>query len=181
MSKTDLPPSPPSSAPFESFGFRLLDGWFQWAFVWTTLTAIGCGTVDSTEPCIPIHGRLVWGGRPISGARIVLHPTGSPGSERLADCGYPRATTDADGEFTVSTRVAGDGAPCGEYALLITWPRVEQAREPGTDLSIETSVADDQFAGTFATLAGSPKRILVRGPRTQLGAIDLTAGSGPSP
>ena len=48
--------------------------------------------------------------------------------------GYPRATVGADGTFQVSTYGENDGAPAGDYVILISWeapnPTNEEASGP---------------------------------------------------
>ena len=49
---------------------------------------------------------------------MVLHPI----DDSNPDTQKCRGEVDEDGTFTLTTFVAGDGAPAGEYAVTITWP-----------------------------------------------------------
>jgi 3',5'-cyclic AMP phosphodiesterase CpdA len=69
------------------------------------------------KPCQPVKGFVYVNGCPAAQAVVVFHRkdpiTGK--YSRTAD-----AWVEADGSFTVSTYVSGDGAPVGEYAVAVS-------------------------------------------------------------
>jgi hypothetical protein len=65
----------------------------------------------------PVSGRVLYQNKPIANAFIVLHPV--DGTE--ADTVRPRGQTNQDGNFTLSSFGAGDGAPPGEYLATVEW------------------------------------------------------------
>jgi hypothetical protein len=78
------------------------------------------------RPLYPVHGRVLFDGKPMAGGIVILHPL-----EDL-DLGdtKPRALIDADGSFQVYLYRTDDGAPAGSYAVSI-FPK-KPKKEPGT-------------------------------------------------
>lgn len=95
------------------------------------LPAVGCGRSEATRLAVyPVKGQVTLNGKPLSNALVVLHPkAATPGSTTT-----PRATTDQNGQFEVSTYDSKDGAPVGEYAVTIQhFPLLQKGEsfEPG--------------------------------------------------
>ena len=65
----------------------------------------------------PVRGKVLVAGKPAVGAIVVLHPLEPP----ALGLRPPSGRVEADGSFTLSTLVAGDGAPAGEYRVAIAW------------------------------------------------------------
>jgi hypothetical protein len=78
------------------------------------LSGVSC--VPSGPKLHPVSGTVHYEGRPAEGATVILDPLGG-----AAERAKPTGTVAADGSFTVSTHPHGDGAPAGEYAVLVTW------------------------------------------------------------
>jgi hypothetical protein len=76
----------------------------------------GCSRSDR-QPVYPAQGQVLYDGKPIPHALVVLHPLSSPGKEALR----PHANVGAGGQFVLGTYEPGDGAPAGEYAVTIEW------------------------------------------------------------
>jgi hypothetical protein len=86
----------------------------------------GCGKAQEPwEKVYPATGIVKYQGKPLPGATITLIPedTSFPKSVR------PTAVTDADGEFEIGTYSTGDGAPAGNYKVLILHFPVEGPEE----------------------------------------------------
>lgn len=82
---------------------------------------VGCLTLlsgcsrDPNDPT-PVTGQVLVEGRPAVGATVSFHPVkAAEGSPR------PVGQVDAAGNFRLTTRQAGDGAPPGEYKVTVTW------------------------------------------------------------
>src|SRR3954451_7091566 len=73
----------------------------------------------SKKVCYPVKGELTVGGKPAEGATVILHPKDGNAEEWSA--GFPRAKVGADGKFQASTYGENDGAPAGDYVILISW------------------------------------------------------------
>jgi hypothetical protein len=82
------------------------------------LFLIGCD--ETSEPnnrlaTIPVKGIVRLDGKPLAGARIVLHSL-----EEREGIPRPVAKSDANGAFELRTYRAGDGAPQGNYRATIS-------------------------------------------------------------
>ncbi|WP_422927705.1 hypothetical protein [Singulisphaera sp. PoT] len=79
----------------------------------------GCGN-DWQVGTHPATGRVTINGEPPVGALVQLFPTAETKTDERKS--RPWGLVGNDGGFSLSTYVAGDGAPAGEYAFTITWP-----------------------------------------------------------
>jgi len=76
---------------------------------------VGCGDHAPDLNCQPVRGQVMVDGKPVAEAYVVFHPT-TPIADWNAK---PRASTDADGRFTLTTDKASDGAPPGAYQVTV--------------------------------------------------------------
>jgi hypothetical protein len=77
----------------------------------------GCG--DGRVPTYPVRGTVLVDKRPAAGAILIFVPSlTAEGAERER----PFGIADAQGNFDLMTFDPGDGAPAGEYKVLIQWP-----------------------------------------------------------
>ncbi len=77
---------------------------------------LGCRPALDRLPCYPVNGTITLKGTPLANALIAFHPVDT--SNPLATTA--RATSDASGNFSLSTYDALDGAPEGEYRVTVT-------------------------------------------------------------
>lgn len=86
--------------------------------------AASCG---SGPKLYPVKGKVLYQDQPAEGATVVFHPKNRP-----ADAPKPSGTVGADGSFTLSTYPHGEGAPPGEYLVLVSWypPDARTAENP---------------------------------------------------
>jgi hypothetical protein len=82
------------------------------AFVALAVLTAGCA--DRQVPVYPVAGKVTVGGKVVSGAQVIFHP-----ADGTADGTRPNAITGPDGTFQLTTRAKGDGAPAGEYKVLV--------------------------------------------------------------
>src|SRR5262249_6225487 len=75
-----------------------------------------CG--KATKELYPVRTKVFVDNKPVADVHIFLNPVDRSEPGRTSSFGR----TDANGEVTVSTFVAGDGAPEGEYIVTFTWP-----------------------------------------------------------
>jgi hypothetical protein len=93
------------------------------------LSLAGCER-DEGPPCYAVRGTILYEGKPVPHAFVVLHPAAPEGR----DGSRPSAFTNAKGEFTVTSRTARDGAPAGDYVATVEWRPLVQRKgeyEPG--------------------------------------------------
>src|SRR5689334_14607332 len=67
----------------------------------------------------PIHGSVNVDGKPTGGVMVIFCPTG--GSDELKKM-RPFGFTATDGKFELTSIDKGDGAPAGQYKVLMQWP-----------------------------------------------------------
>lgn len=89
--------------------FPALVGLFFW------VTFLGCTSKPSWEATFPASGTVIFKGKPLDGADILLFPIDASVPEIVR----PRAKSDAEGRFNIWTYQQGDGAPAGEYKVTI--------------------------------------------------------------
>jgi hypothetical protein len=75
----------------------------------------GCG--DGKPKLYKTAGQVLIGGKAAPKAFVVFHSLNGE-----TPPGRASATTDDDGRFALTTMSAGDGAPAGNYAVVVTWP-----------------------------------------------------------
>ena len=78
------------------------------------LLMAGCNREKGLQGLVPVKGKITLDGEPIADASITLSPN-STGDEARS-CG---ATSDKDGNFTLQTLRANDGAFPGEYTISV--------------------------------------------------------------
>ena len=75
-----------------------------------------------------MSGHVLLNGQPAVGATVqfvAVSPT--PETSKLR----PLGVVGDDGRFQLATYGYGDGAPAGEYHVLVTWPNPDALSEPG--------------------------------------------------
>ena len=97
------------------------------------LASAGCSKqAPQTLPVHPVTGKVTFDGRPAAGALVVFHP-----KDASAGLPTPNALVDKQGNYTLSSYTAGDGAPAGEYVVTVVWRLMVQKDgefEPGPNL-----------------------------------------------
>jgi hypothetical protein len=127
--------------------------------------ALGCGSCgdadDGRPPVFPAQGRIVVGGRPADHALVILVPTGTAGDPSLR----PSGRCDAEGRFRLGTYAADDGAPAGEYAVLIRWSRRLSGPRDDPDMG------PDRLGGRGLDSINPPARVTIMPGANDLGTI----------
>jgi hypothetical protein len=94
----------------------------------------------------PVSGKVLFLDKPAEGAQVVFHLVGGD-----TNAPKPAGTAGPDGTFTLSTFPHGDGAPAGEYQVVVTWYG-DNAREEGARNKLPARYADAQQSGLKATV-----------------------------
>ncbi|MFI4873821.1 MAG: hypothetical protein ACIALR_00680 [Blastopirellula sp. JB062] len=92
------------------------------AFCAAAVALLGCGREEHeyfSKPTTPVRGTVSVDGEP-PGSPIVIrcHPVDGEDAEHPS---ITQGLTDNEGNFQLSTFVAGDGAPPGNYAMTFYW------------------------------------------------------------
>ena len=105
---------------------------FFFAFVLASLAA-GCGG-GGGPVIVPVKGKVVCDGKPITGGTIAFHPIASDGGSEPGK--LASGVINSDGTFYLTTHSDGDGGTVGENVVFISPPI------PG---DIEDDEEDDVF------------------------------------
>ncbi len=122
---------------------------------------IGCG--DGKAPTFDVSGKVLVKGQPAQGAFLVFHPK-EPGEKEVP---RPYATTNAEGEFKLTTYESEDGAPAGGYRVSIVWRPVPKS-------TIE-SEKPDRLQGKYSNPATSGIEVTIPKEPTKLDPFKLNA------
>ncbi len=103
-----------------------------------SLLCISCGKTDAELPFAvhPVSGQVLFEGNrpPPEGAVLVARPLKEM-PELQKTGGNPRGVVDKEGKFKLTTLRPNDGAPAGDYELIITWHKPKEGvDEDGPDL-----------------------------------------------
>ncbi|MBN2022120.1 MAG: carboxypeptidase regulatory-like domain-containing protein [Pirellulales bacterium] len=125
---------------------------------------IGCGGKKDFLKTYPAKGTVTFRGKPMQYARITLYTTAGDADLKKV---LPRAQAQADGTFVLGTYKYSDGAPPGEYNVVITWPNgpEEKSESPG--------YVADQLKGRYADAAKSGITVTITEGDNALEPIDL--------
>ena len=115
-----------------------------------------CGRSDG-PPLYPVSGKVMYKGEPAAGAYVVLvrDAPAVPGAPAGAE-EPPSATVEEDGRFTVSSGERGDGAPAGQYKVMITW-----RTGVGADAAKAQEASEKKKRGANARIARAEKHAML--------------------
>ena len=104
----------------------------------------------------PVAGQVTFNGKPAAGALVVFHPKDPTVGELK-----PNARVDQQGNYSLSTYSAGDGAPAGEYTVtVILRPLVKKEGdfEPGPNV-LPAQVSTPATSKIAAQVAEGPNTV----------------------
>ena len=87
-----------------------------------------CGSSVKRKPTFPAFGKVLWQGQPARDAQVFFHPLDDTDTRNWPD-GFPRGKVGADGMFQLGTQGEKDGAPAGNYVVIIIWPEASAKEE----------------------------------------------------
>ncbi|MBM80742.1 MAG: hypothetical protein CMJ78_09130 [Planctomycetaceae bacterium] len=139
-------------------------------FVLSVSLFVGCGGGSDRMATVKVSGKVTFNGQPLEGAQVQFLSDGEGVNRGPA----ARGTTNAQGEYTLSTYEPGDGAVPGKKKVTIT--KTEGGADPGAntgedgldadaltdpakmgidpddpDASVEKSVIPDTYANPIGT------------------------------
>jgi hypothetical protein len=113
----------------------------------------GCSSSDNSVATYPVTGKLLDGGKPVAKATVVFHPA-TEGTKHPK----PRGTTDAAGNFKLSTFATADGAPAGAYRVTVElWLAGRPDEGPANRLPAK--LGQPELSGLSATVAAGPNNL----------------------
>jgi hypothetical protein len=141
--------------------------WLAAAIASLSLLLTGCSD-SARKPVYPVRGEVFVQNQPAAGAMVILHPVADANPDDWPD-GYPRGVVKVDGSFQIGTYGDQDGAPAGEYIVLVRWPQVQ----PGTSPDNTEAPTVDRLAGRYVDPAQSKLRAKVEEKPTELSRFEL--------
>jgi hypothetical protein len=118
-----------------------------------------CGLTGCSEkrpgevPVYPVKGRVTFQGKPMPYAVVTFFPTGQPFAQALK----PRATADENGFYELTTYELKDGAPDGEYGVILYVPPT-----PPDPYALEPPNPPDRLKNAYLDPTKSKLRFTVR-------------------
>jgi hypothetical protein len=100
----------------------------------------GCSR-ESGNRVQPVHGRVLYNGKPVANAQVTFHPVGDVKRGAIR----PVGKVDDQGNFTLTSFKDGDGAPLGEYQVTVVWYLARQTR-PGSDETVSANYLPVKYA-----------------------------------
>ena len=129
-----------------------------------TLFITSCGGDGPT--LYPVSGKVFYEGQSAEGATVVFVPVGETDENSLK----PSGLVQADGSFTLSTHPYGDGAPVGDYVVLVSWYS-EDARQR---IPEEEEKPPPKLPAQYSDVEQSPLKATVRDGPTELEPFQLS-------
>jgi hypothetical protein len=143
--------------------FRL---WRTAGLVLLPLALSSCGGRDRpTEVLYPTKGQVFYQGSPAAGAMVILHPVDAQGEWKH---GYPNGVVTADGTVAIQSGGEWDGAPEGEYAVLVIWMET-----PVVDGQTSEEETEDKLGGRYANSESPMGRVKVESAPCEIPRLDL--------
>lgn len=152
----------------------------KFAFPGTSLIVIasglicGCGgttdeerlksLVPNAAKTTPVHGTLLVDGEPVKGVWVKLHA-----DDPSAGSVLPKAQTESDGTFRITTYIGGDGAPPGHYKVTAEWLTFQQAGARW--------VGPNRIADKYGSPKTSPFEVTVGSEPVSMPAFEVEAKS----
>jgi hypothetical protein len=137
------------------------------AFLAALVCAAGCRQKSPTSvrvPTYPVHGRLTIDGAPAPGAMVKFMS-----AEHVRR--VPTAIVREDGSFSVSFYDNEDGAPAGEYKLLVAWMQTPP----------QGGLAQDRLGGRFLEPSKPVATVVVSAGQNNLEPIELSMDKAGQP
>ena len=128
----------------------------------------GCSKDNIVIQTHKISGRILYDGKAAEGVSVYFGPIAAP---RVPDIpANPYGVTDKQGRFTISTYGEGDGAPQGEYQIMMIW----------VDKNSKEESSPDKFYGWFDAV-NSKIMVQIKDGVNEIPDIQVPTITGPPP
>jgi hypothetical protein len=124
------------------------------------------GCSDGKIGRYPIHGSVNVDGKPAGGVMVIFCPQG--GSDELQKM-RPFGLTGPDGKFELTSVNKADGAPAGQYKVLMQWPA--QSTAPSRDGPV--TMGPDRLKGRYMNLEKTEFKVEVKSGTNDLPPFEL--------
>jgi hypothetical protein len=124
------------------------------------LSLAGCSKRHADRQDVhPVAGQVTYNGKPAAGALVVFHPQ-DPAVGELK----PNARADQQGNYTLSTYSAGDGAPAGQYKVTVILRQLVKKEgdfEPGPNI-LPAQLSTPATSKIAAQVAEGPNTVPIK-------------------
>jgi hypothetical protein len=110
----------------------------------SALVLAGCG--GEKIATYPVTGTVHVDDKPAEGAIVIFCPT--DGSDQFKR-ERPMGTSDSSGRFQLTTFLKGDGAPAGNYQVMIRWPAPKKRGTADEDDPHRSAAEFDALGGRY--------------------------------
>jgi hypothetical protein len=131
---------------------------------WLGVAVLACAGCNSADKLYPVSGKVTYRGGPAAGAAVFFCRRGADPFNEPTIMGVVRA----DGAFTLVCGARGDGAPAGEYDVLIEWKQ----NPPGG--RGQMSQRPDRLKGRYADPKHPRFHAIVKAGANELPTFELT-------
>lgn len=131
------------------------------------IVTIGCSS-GGGPTLHPVTGKILVDDQPAAGATVVFHPTSA-----TAEALRPSGVAGADGTFTLNTYPHGNGAPEGEYVVLVTW--FESLPPPKDDDDADPPAPKSKLPARYTDVTKSGLKATIKSGDNTLEPFKLTA------
>ena len=147
-------------------------------------TAPGCGGCGrgagvARKPVFPVSGEVYFEGQPIRHAMVVLHPIDEAARAEVWPLGFPKATVAPDGSFRIGTYEEQDGAPEGEYSILVipTDAALDEPQRMVGDAAPPVTAAASGPGSRFSSPDNPAGRVYVGAQENKIPRLVLSGGA----
>ena len=126
--------------------------WLRWSLLAVSVFVGGCGNRGQSVGAIPVTGLVLLDNQPAVGVTVSF----SPDDPKIGMAAV--GTTDSSGRFTLTTKMAGDGAVPGAYAVIVTKTATVSGPVTWKDpRSSGTKLSDEDLKTVMEGMKGAPK------------------------
>jgi hypothetical protein len=132
-------------------------------FCAVAVCALACSSCGSSG-LYPVSGLVTYKGQPAEGAVVFFRRTGADPLNEQTIMGIVRQ----DGSFTLVCGSMGEGAPPGEYAVLVEW------RQSSNQAKGQAQKGPDRLEGRYADPNRPLLHAVIKAERNELAPFELT-------
>jgi hypothetical protein len=140
------------------------------AFLLGAVALAGCG--NDRLALYDVTGKVLVDGQPAEGAIVIFCPVDA--SEQLANL-RPAGKASAVGDFELTTYDPADGAPAGQYKVLVKWPSATPVAQRRDDRPGAANAGPDRLKGKYYNIDSTPLAATIEEQSNELAPFELTS------